>query len=294
MKAVRISIIIILLYTESLAQSFNGTYSLIQGKNYFKAKTQYYENKNNYTTIEQTIIEAFLFNAFNNPTKSNKFIKKLCQKPICVHDTIMLELLNVQTDNYIKLYKYKEAKKTIEKPLTNYEKYLSEKESKDLNNVLKIWTTFENEAAQKIKTNNQKPLKLKTDKAGLKNLETRIKEDTVSFIFDTGANISTVSLTTAKKFGMKIFPVSIEVGTITGKETMAQLALCPVMHIGKIEIKNAIFLVFNNESLFIKELDHQINGILGFPVIEALEEIKISKKDFFQRRKKQRKRKKRI
>lgn len=267
--------------TASFAQSFHDTYALIQKKNFFKAKAQYQEHRQSYSATERNILEAFILNAFNKPSHSNRTIAQLNKKATYISDTIMMELLKIQVDNYIKNYQYKEAKNGIEKLLDGYSNMLSAKETNNLNNLLKIWSTFQNEPPQKVRLNNPDSLALSIDKAGLKNLEINIKTDTALFIFDTGANISSVTQSVAKKLKMKLFPVTIEVGTITGNKTNAQLAICPVLYLGKIEIQNAIFLVFNDESLYIQEIDYQINGILGFPVIEALGEVKISQNGFF-------------
>lgn len=69
-------------------------------------------------------------------------------------------------------------------------------------------------------------MKIIVDKVGLKNLNVAYGTDTCNFIFDTGANLSVVPITTAKRFNMTIIPTSIEVGNITGATVMAQLAVC--------------------------------------------------------------------
>lgn len=45
---------------------------------------------------------------------------------------------------------------------------------------------------------------------------------------------------------------------------------------GNIEIYNPVFLVLPDEALSFPQIDYQIFGILGFPVIEALGEIRIT------------------
>lgn len=42
-----------------------------------------------------------------------------------------------------------------------------------------------------------------------------------------------------------------------------------------------MFLVFPDAALYISQIDYQINGILGFPVIAALGEVQLSRKDEF-------------
>ncbi len=281
MKRIVFLILMFVLSIKAVAQNFKDTYELIQNKNYFKAKSKYFEHRNKYSLPERKVIEACIFNAFNNPSKSNKIINQLLGVKRVLPDTILLKLHRIKTDNNFKLYKYEDAKNNIQQILEVYDKLLTEKETDDLKNSLKIWTAFQNEPPQKIKLNNPNPIKMEIDKAGLKNLAIRTKEDTSNFIFDTGANISCVIKKTAEKLNMKILPVDIEVGTITGKKTNAQLAICPILYLEKIEIRNAIFLVFSDESLYISEIDYQINGILGFPVIEALGEVKISNDGYF-------------
>src|SRR5690554_3911252 len=80
---------------------------------------------------------------------------------------------------------------------------------------------------------------------------------------------------------MKLIPVDIEVGSITGGTVNAQLGISKKFRLGDIEIHNAVFLVFDDSSLYFQQIDYQINGILGFPVIEALEEIQITQDDYF-------------
>ncbi len=265
----------------AFTQRFDETFGLIQTKNFFKAKSQYLENKSNYSESEGQIVEAFIFNAFNDPLKSNTIIDKLLKSKVPLADSLALNLYHLKTDNLIKLYKYKEAKNCIEHILKEYNTLLSEHEIDDLKNSLKIWTAFQHEPMQEVVLNSPKPMKMKVDKAGLKNLPIRTASDTVDFIFDTGANISTVVRKTAEKLKMKILPVDIEVGTITGQKANAQLAICSNLFLGEIEIRNALFLVFSDESLYIPEIDYQINGILGFPIIEALREVTISQDDYF-------------
>lgn len=54
------------------------------------------------------------------------------------------------------------------------------------------------------------------DKAGLKNIKVATENDSMDFIFDPGANISTISQSAAAKMGMKIVSANIKVGAITG------------------------------------------------------------------------------
>ncbi len=80
---------------------------------------------------------------------------------------------------------------------------------------------------------------------------------------------------------MKIIPVDIKVGTITGDKVLAKLAVCSKLTMGNIDLFNVVFLVLPDEALSFPQINYQIYGILGFPVIEALKEIRITQNGDF-------------
>ena len=80
---------------------------------------------------------------------------------------------------------------------------------------------------------------------------------------------------------MKIIPVDIKVGTITGDKLLAKLAVCSKLTMGNIDLFNVVFLVLPDEALSFPQINYQINGILGFPLIESLKEIRITQDGHF-------------
>ncbi len=281
-------IIVILLTSLSLnvlGQSQNDAfiriYDLIEQKNFFKAKEIYDLQKKDLSDTYQKFVEAFLNNAFNRLEESNNQIIQLTETEPNLPDSLILKLYKIKEDNCLKLFDYKEAKNTLTTILRNYNNLLSENEINEIKNNLKIWTALENEAKQEVFIKDDVRLKMEKDKAGLNNLKVSNGRDSLNFVFDTGANLSTVSKSTAEKFKMKIMPVDIEVGTITGEKVPAQIAVCPELKLDNIDILNAIFLVLEDKALAFPQIDYQIYGILGFPVISALREIQITQDGYF-------------
>jgi hypothetical protein len=70
---------------------------------------------------------------------------------------------------------------------------------------------------------------------------------------------------------------SAEIGAITGISVNAKIAVCPELRLKDVHIRNAVFLVFPDSAMAFPQIDFQIHGILGFPVIEALKEIQLTK-----------------
>jgi Aspartyl protease len=88
--------------------------------------------------------------------------------------------------------------------------------------------------------------------------------------FDTGAEISVLSATTAKNWKVTMLEGSATLHGYGGGAFFAQPGFIPVLTIGKAELHNVAIYVAADETLYIPEIKHQINALLGFPVVAAL------------------------
>jgi hypothetical protein len=261
-------------------QYFNQIYNLIEQRNYFKASNIYDSSKLHLDPIHQKYIEACLNNAFNKIVVSNQNISNLLSQND-LPDSLQLRLYQIKEDNHIKKFEYKEAKATLEYILTHFKNRLTENELIDSENNLVIWSALENEPKQETIIHADVHIKMIKDVVGLKNLKVNNTLDTLDFVFDTGANLSTVSESTAKLLNMKILPSLINVGTITGQKVKANIAICPLLHLDNITIKNAVFLVLSDEDLSFPTINYKIRGIIGYPIIASLKEVSITKDNYF-------------
>ncbi len=268
-------------FGQTPASAFDMIYGQMKQKNFFEARTSFAVYKKKLPVEYQYFTEAVLDNAFNKPEESNLKITKLEMLKSSFPDSLMLKIGRIKEDNCMKQYDYAGAKKVVQGTLQQYDRLLTQDEKDDLKNNLKIWTALENEPRQKIVMNGSTRLKMEKDAAGLKNLKVDIGEGTMNFIFDTGANISTISTSAAQRLHMKIIPAAIDVDAITGISVKADLAVCKKLVLGNITVENAVFLVFADSALSFPQIKYQINGILGFPVIEALKEVQLTKDDYF-------------
>lgn len=263
-------------------KNYQTVNDFLQQKDFFRARDFYQANKNAIAKPYSLILEAHIANAFNKPKESNLSIHKVFKEyASIIPDSVKQELLELEQGNHARLFEYKKADETITKTLEAYSGLLTQDEIHDYNNTQKIWAALAGQPKQEVTINHRTAIKMSRDIAQLTNLPVTVDGKTIDFIFDTGANISVVMQTTAKAFGMKMLDASIEVGAITGLKVNSGLALCPEFSIEGITVKNAVFLVFPDEALAFSQINYQINGILGFPVIEALKQIEITKADEF-------------
>ena len=207
---------------------------------------------------------------------SQQEITFLTRRKEIIPDSLQFRLYKIKADNAVKLYHYKEAKNAVTTILSEYGKYLTSKEADDYKNELKVWLALENVSQQKVVIRKSTTLKIEKDKAGPNNLKVSARGDALNLIFDTGANLSTTSQSIASRLKMKIIPGDIEVNSITGKKVSAKIAVCDELTMGNIELYHVVFLVMPDSALSFPQANYQIYGILGFPVIEALNEIQVT------------------
>ncbi|SHM90527.1 Aspartyl protease [Chitinophaga jiangningensis] len=267
-------------YAQPPSPQFQKIYGLIKEKNFFKAREIYNTDSAQLSIPYRCFADAVLQNAFNKPAASDKKIDVLIAGKYALPDSLRLKLFRIKEDNAIKQYDYATAYTTLNTVLADFKNQLTQEEMKDMQNSLKIWNALKDQPKQTITINGYNELKMHKDKAGLKNLQITTSKDTLPFIFDTGANISTITESTAKRMEMIIIPAAIEVSTITGNTVKANLAVCKKFRLGNIDIENAVFLVLKDKELSFPQISYQIHGILGYPVIEALKEVQLTIDDY--------------
>lgn len=254
--------------------------SLIAQKDFFKGREFFYKDSAKLTEYHALMVKASLHNAFNKPAQSNAAITKLFEfYDGQLTDSVKLNLLRIKSGNHARLFEYGGAAEALSKLLHNYPLLMDAAEITDFQNSQETWQALAAQPVQTLSRQGTVRMKMDKDKVGLKTIPIQHDTLTMPFVLDTGANFSTVNETTAAKMGMVIIDSAIDVGAITGKLVEARLGICPEFSIGSIVVKNAVFLIFPDESLYFPQLSYQLNGIIGFPVIEALGEIQLTNED---------------
>ena len=95
------------------------------------------------------------------------------------------------------------------------------------------------------------------------------------WIFDTGANLSTLSESEAARIGLTLHETSTYVNGSTGTKNPLRFAVAQDLRLGNAHLRNVVFLVLSDQSLYIRPLKYQIRGILGLPVLRALGCVKM-------------------
>lgn len=264
------------------AASHDPLDSLLQSRQYFQLRDALLDTRQWNLPASRTLFyEAIVDNFFHDCAMSNKKIDKLWKKyrkDFTQKELIIL--LGKKIDNHVKLYEYQQASETSELVLSAYNKALSDAERKDISNSAIIWKGLIHTAAQQTSITQDSRIPYKRDMAGLINVPVQFADSTFDFVFDTGANLSVITESYAKKAGLDILNVPFDVRAVTGIEVKAQLGIARELRVGDIVVKNVVFIVFPDSALSFGGGVYQIRGIIGFPVIEQLAEVHIDKAGF--------------
>jgi len=90
-----------------------------------------------------------------------------------------------------------------------------------------------------------------------------------TYWFDTGAELSVLTESEAKRFGLRVRPESVQVGDVSGTQVNTQIAVADELSIGSIRLKHVAFLVLPDNQPPFNEQNPGSRGLIGVPVLLA-------------------------
>jgi len=234
-------------------------------------------------TLEPDIrlyFSAFTDNAFNRNELSIRRVDSFMHiKKDDWYEREIAQLLEMQQDNFSKTSRYKAAADMGKLLRQHYNKALPADELDDIGNTGKIWAALAGVAPQLATPHADVRIQMKRDKANLRNVPVATGGGSDDFIFDTGANISTITSSCADKLGLRRMHTSFEVKGFQGISVTSDVGVADSLNIGGFVIRNVVFMIMPDEALSFPQIDFHIHGIIGYPVFRAMQEVHISKSD---------------
>lgn len=256
----------------------NQLSELLENKNFFVLREKLKNAENKLSRDRQLYYEAYCAQAFNEMQKSNENVNILLKKyKSQLNDTLISELLTIKSNNFIHRYQYKDATEIYKTIIEKYNHVLDSSKMEDYQNMLHLFETIASVEPQMI--HKEKDTEIPSYRNQYNHLMSTVKCGKIQdeFIFDTGAELSTISSSFAKKMGLKIYESDVKVGSSTSITVQTKLAVADSLYVGDILFENVVFLVLPDEHLSFPSINYEIHGIIGFPVIHQMGEIRIRK-----------------
>ncbi|AFD09263.1 hypothetical protein Solca_4273 [Solitalea canadensis DSM 3403] len=264
--------LIFFLFVQNIFGQQSSLNELIRTKNFFAAQQVLANSEKEMTPEVKAIYNAVILNAFGMAQKSNDTLLSISKNKRPTTDSLGFLFHQTLYDNYVKLFNYREAAISGSILLKNYASYYTANNLKDEKEALKIWELLKDIPVQKITQPKAETIQLKKDLAQLWNIPVKQADSVYDFVFDSGAGISTITDSYARKLNLKIVSdstVGINSG-LTGNTTYAKLGVAAKLNFNNIEVSNCIFLIFPDSALSFASGVYKIKGIIGFPVIKEL------------------------
>lgn len=251
--------------------------NLLEQRNYFKFQQVYNESQDILPADRDLYYKAYSEHLFGAADKSNAIIQQLFTGyNNNLNDSIRLKLLDLEADNYIRMYQYENAEVIYRKILKEYKSELDSTELENYLNVQALWGTLKEVKPQKI---HRKAATINAQRNMFGYVMTPVQSGGINqeFMFDTGANLSTITETTAQNMKLTMYESEIEVGSSTNLSVQTKLAVADSLYIGDLLFENVGFIVVPDGHMVIPVLDYEITGVIGLPVIQQMEEFHIEK-----------------
>jgi len=261
------------------AATANKLQSLLDNKEYFKLETQVKLYNDSLSDEKKLYYASFIDNVFNRNVDCINDVDRLLKNfPDQLPDSVKANMRRLQSDSYFKIYQYAKAAQADSSILKLYSKALSKDYIDDIKNDILLRGALKNTAPQQTIIKNNTSISWSHNKLGLVEIPVKCNATVYNGIFDTRANISTITKTYAAKLGLHILNVSYnESSGATGATFKTGMGIADSLYIGDILVKNVVFQVMPDAILYIAPVKFQLNMIIGFPVIEQLGEVHIFK-----------------
>ncbi len=256
---------------------FNELKQLLESQDYFRLKQNYESKDNQLSDAHSLYFSSIISKVFNKPEISNSAINQLANKNYNLNDTLLNKLYRAKLENHINLYEYGEAASTSTYIQNHFQSLTDSSDLEMLQNEINIWNALSDTPKQQIIKNSDCTFPMYRDKVGFFNVDMKIGDSTKNFIFDTGANFSAIKRSLVTQLGLTLIEADFYITAATGAQVKSDIAIADKLKMGDIICKNVVFLVLNDEDFSFPQVDYYPNGVIGFPVIEALDEIRISK-----------------
>jgi len=221
-------------------------------------------------------LRGVLANKENQNAASIRTLEPLVSRLDPVADSArVVVVLKTLADDYLKTYRYGDAAQALDRVYRQYGAQMTPEDRADLHNDIEFRRALRNAARQRTTVSSPFTIPLRPDALGLREVEVHVGRDSSGWIFDTGANLSTITDGMARRLGLHVISTGATTKGITGASVPNRVAVIPELRFGSARVRNAVAIVLPDSALDIPQVPFQITAILGYPVLEALGRLAI-------------------
>jgi predicted aspartyl protease len=236
------------------------------GRRYFTLRDRLAQARDS-TSAAALYARAILEHAMNRPAASNVALARL-RAVAGLRDSVIADAWELEISNDLRLADYAAGSRAIDSLLTRGS-LLDSVRTADAHNTERIFRALTGTSPQTMVAAG--PSEVRITKGHIPMV---INDSARDYVFDTGANLSTIMRSEATALGLRIIPAGLDVGSSTNVRVTADLGIADSLRIGAMHFHNVVFLVLDDALLTFPD-GFRIPGIIGFPVIEQMGEVRL-------------------
>ena len=226
--------------------------------------------------LEREYFAGVLANRAGRIPESIRLLKSVLPSIRTSHPDRAALALQALADDYIKSFQYGDAAQVYDDLLAHFSTQLGPDELKGAKDDAGLARILREAPAQTVTWDGAVRLKTERNPLNSMNVDLTVNGVQGPWLLDTGANLSVVSKSFAERLGLNFLPgVTQTQAGLTGIENPLRVALLPTLRMGGATLHNVVVLVLDDANLNINlgKQAYQINGIIGYPVFQALRTI---------------------
>lgn len=227
------------------------------------------------TESDAAFFRGVLANRKNRIQESIQLLEPLAKAlALDVKSRQEMEILRTLADDYCKIFDYAKAEEDFSKVLLRYTDSLPERQRQNINDRLDEMRILRDAPPQTVELNGAFTVAASRNAIGLIEIPVDAGGRKESWVLDTGAGTSVVTETTARRIGIQLLEGTAHTGDVSGLPVSYRIGILPQLKIGTAVLRNVELPVTSDKNLNFG--GYQIQGIVGFPVQEALRKITLS------------------
>ena len=251
---------------------------MLDNKDFFRLETRLGKERSQLSKGIVMYLDAHLQNAFNQTEQSLQTIDILLNRyKKSLNDTLLLSLYQLKFDNLLKQCRYGEAVEALKISIDTYGHANDSVDAENTQDAYNVFEPLKDFPPQKMHMTTDVTIPISRNQFGNVIMRVSCGGQSEDFVFDTGATLSVMSESSARKLKIRVLESSSKVGNSVGSKVQTKVGIADSLWIGDLLVENIAFLVLADDVFAFPEVNYVIHGIIGFPVMYQMKEIRICK-----------------
>lgn len=227
---------------------------------------------------EAQLYRGILANRNNDPKKSIELLEPLIDKVAASGDAVHEKLLRkALAEDYLRENDLGRAAKAYQALEERAGAKLSDDEKDEIEMPLKMLPLAASNPPMTVEPCDPFVMQVSKDPLGLTDIPVFVDAQPHSWMLDPTSPFNLIARSLAREVGLKVSEEAVTIHSLTGKPMQVHVTIIPRFTIGgRLTLRNMTAFVFDDADYFFAKSHYQVQGVLGYPALQALGSVTIT------------------